>query len=165
MALPYSQLKTTCSICDPAKIFLKSKFSYLLLSNPTHQTKTGTVNQWIFFWRYPFLEREYSVTNSLFLRENIRQKATENWFFGMVSPHLCLLATVFRVPWNKTGSRRSYLLHSCVAGFRLCCAYHQPHPIVPKMEGQNYFADPNWHVLTRSILICRVHKLASLELL
>jgi hypothetical protein len=30
--------------------------------------------------------------------EKIRQKATENWvFLGMVSPHLCLLATVFTV--------------------------------------------------------------------
>jgi hypothetical protein len=27
------------SVCDPAKIFLTSKFSYLLFSNPTHKTK------------------------------------------------------------------------------------------------------------------------------
>jgi hypothetical protein len=31
-----------CSVCDPVKIFLTSKFSYLLVSNPTHKTKTGT---------------------------------------------------------------------------------------------------------------------------
>jgi hypothetical protein len=35
--------------------------------------------------------------NSMFLKKKNRQKAIENWFFGMVSPHLCLLATVFRV--------------------------------------------------------------------
>jgi hypothetical protein len=28
------------------KIFLTSKFSYLLFSNPTHKTKTGTANRW-----------------------------------------------------------------------------------------------------------------------
>jgi len=35
-----------CSVCDPAKVFLTSKFSYLLFSNPAHQTKTGTANRW-----------------------------------------------------------------------------------------------------------------------
>ncbi len=35
-----------CSVCDPAKVFLTSKFSYLLFSNPAHQTKTGTANMW-----------------------------------------------------------------------------------------------------------------------
>ncbi len=30
----------------PAKIFLKSKFSYLLFSNPTYKTKTGAANRW-----------------------------------------------------------------------------------------------------------------------
>jgi hypothetical protein len=34
------------SVCDPAKIFLTSKFSYLLFCNPTHKTKTGTANRW-----------------------------------------------------------------------------------------------------------------------
>jgi hypothetical protein len=34
-----------CSVCDPAKIFLTSKFSYLLLSNPTHKTKTSTLQR------------------------------------------------------------------------------------------------------------------------
>jgi hypothetical protein len=28
------------------KIFLTSKFSYLLFSNPIHKTKTGTANRW-----------------------------------------------------------------------------------------------------------------------
>jgi hypothetical protein len=28
-----------CSVCDPAKIILTSKFSYSLFSNPTHKTK------------------------------------------------------------------------------------------------------------------------------
>jgi len=28
------------------KIFLTSKFSYLLFPNPTHKTKTGTANRW-----------------------------------------------------------------------------------------------------------------------
>jgi len=28
-----------CSVCDPAKIFLTSKFSYLLFCNPTRKTK------------------------------------------------------------------------------------------------------------------------------
>jgi hypothetical protein len=34
-----------CSVCDPAKIFLIS--SYLLFSNPTHKTETGTTNRWV----------------------------------------------------------------------------------------------------------------------
>jgi hypothetical protein len=35
-----------CSVCDPAKTFLTSKFSYLLFCNPTHKTKTGIPNGW-----------------------------------------------------------------------------------------------------------------------
>jgi len=35
-----------CSVCDPAKTFLTSKFSYLLFCNPTHKTKTGIPNRW-----------------------------------------------------------------------------------------------------------------------
>jgi hypothetical protein len=45
----YIQYKSNlqqCSVCDPAKILLVSKFSYLLLSNPTHETKTGIANRW-----------------------------------------------------------------------------------------------------------------------
>jgi hypothetical protein len=34
-----------CSVCDLAKIFLTSKFSYSLFSNLTHKTKTGTANR------------------------------------------------------------------------------------------------------------------------
>jgi len=35
------------SVCDPAKIFLTSKFSYLRFSKPTYKTKTGTAtNRW-----------------------------------------------------------------------------------------------------------------------
>jgi hypothetical protein len=34
------------SLCDPAKLFHTSKFRYLLFSNPTHQTKTGTAHRW-----------------------------------------------------------------------------------------------------------------------
>ncbi len=30
----------------PSKIFLKSKFSCLLIFNPTHKTETGTANTW-----------------------------------------------------------------------------------------------------------------------
>ncbi len=34
-------------VCDPAKIFFTSKFSYLLFfCNPTHKTETGTANLW-----------------------------------------------------------------------------------------------------------------------
>jgi hypothetical protein len=32
-------------------------------------------------WRHSLLKKDYSVTNSLFFEKNIRQKATENWFF------------------------------------------------------------------------------------
>jgi hypothetical protein len=35
-----------CSVCNPAKIFLTSKFHYLLFGNPTHKTVTGTANRW-----------------------------------------------------------------------------------------------------------------------
>jgi hypothetical protein len=35
-----------CSVCDPAKIFLRYKFSYLLFSNPNHKTKTETAIRW-----------------------------------------------------------------------------------------------------------------------
>jgi hypothetical protein len=34
-----------CLVCDPVKLFLTSKFSYLVfkkISNPTHKTKIGT---------------------------------------------------------------------------------------------------------------------------
>ncbi len=35
-----------CSVvCDPAKIFPIFKFSYLFISNTTHETKTGTANR------------------------------------------------------------------------------------------------------------------------
>jgi hypothetical protein len=34
------------SICDPAKIYFTSKFSYVLFCNPTHKTETGTANRW-----------------------------------------------------------------------------------------------------------------------
>jgi hypothetical protein len=33
-----------CSVYDPDKIFFTSKFSYLLFSNLTHKTETGTTN-------------------------------------------------------------------------------------------------------------------------
>jgi hypothetical protein len=33
-----------CSVCDPVKIFFISKFSYVLLCNPTNKTETGTAN-------------------------------------------------------------------------------------------------------------------------
>jgi hypothetical protein len=35
-----------CSVCDPAKIFLIYKFSYLLFSNPNHKTKIKTAIRW-----------------------------------------------------------------------------------------------------------------------
>jgi hypothetical protein len=36
-----------CSVCDPAKIFFTSKFSYVLLfCNPANRTETGTANTW-----------------------------------------------------------------------------------------------------------------------
>jgi hypothetical protein len=34
------------SICDPAKIFFRSKFSYSLFFNPTDESETGTANRW-----------------------------------------------------------------------------------------------------------------------
>ncbi len=34
-----------CSVCDPAKIFLTSKFSYFFATPPIKQ-KTGTANRW-----------------------------------------------------------------------------------------------------------------------
>ncbi len=33
-------------VYDPAKMFLTSKFNYLLLCNPAHKTETGTSNRW-----------------------------------------------------------------------------------------------------------------------
>jgi hypothetical protein len=35
-----------CSVCDPVKIFVTSKFSYVLFCNPTNKTETGTANRW-----------------------------------------------------------------------------------------------------------------------
>jgi len=35
-----------CSICNLAKIFFTSKFSYLLFCNPTHKAETGTTHRW-----------------------------------------------------------------------------------------------------------------------
>jgi hypothetical protein len=34
-----------CSICDLAKIFFTSKFSYLFSCNPTNKTETGAANK------------------------------------------------------------------------------------------------------------------------
>jgi hypothetical protein len=34
-----------CSVYDPAKIFLTSKFHYLLVCKPTHKTETRTANR------------------------------------------------------------------------------------------------------------------------
>ncbi len=34
------------SVCDPTGLFLTSKYRYLLFSNPTHKTKSGTANRW-----------------------------------------------------------------------------------------------------------------------
>jgi hypothetical protein len=34
-----------CSVCDPAKIFLTSKFIFFRFSNLTHKTKIGTANR------------------------------------------------------------------------------------------------------------------------
>jgi hypothetical protein len=36
--------KVVLVVCDSAKTFSTSMFSYLLLSNPTHKTKNGTSN-------------------------------------------------------------------------------------------------------------------------
>ncbi len=33
-------------MCDLAKIFFTSKFSYVLFCNPTNKTETGTANRW-----------------------------------------------------------------------------------------------------------------------
>ncbi len=33
-------------VCDPAIIFLTSKFSYLLFCNPIHKTETKTASKW-----------------------------------------------------------------------------------------------------------------------
>jgi hypothetical protein len=33
-------------MCDLAKIFFTSKFSYLFFSNPANKTETGTPNRW-----------------------------------------------------------------------------------------------------------------------
>jgi len=35
-----------CSVCDPAKIFPASKFSYLVFRNPTPMSETETANRW-----------------------------------------------------------------------------------------------------------------------
>jgi hypothetical protein len=34
-----------CSVCDPPRVFLTSKISYLLFLNFTHKTETGTVQK------------------------------------------------------------------------------------------------------------------------
>ncbi len=35
-----------CSVCNPAKLFFTSKFSYILFCNPIHEIETGTANRW-----------------------------------------------------------------------------------------------------------------------
>ncbi len=37
---------SNASVCDPAKIFFTSKFSYLLVCNPTHESETRAANTW-----------------------------------------------------------------------------------------------------------------------
>ncbi len=35
-----------CSVCDPAKIYFRSKLSYVLFCNSTHETGTWIANRW-----------------------------------------------------------------------------------------------------------------------
>jgi hypothetical protein len=35
-----------CSVCDPAKIYFRSKLSYVLFCNPTHKNETWIANRW-----------------------------------------------------------------------------------------------------------------------
>jgi hypothetical protein len=45
ISLPHLEHLQLCSVCDPAKIFFQSKFSYVLFCNPTNKTETGTANR------------------------------------------------------------------------------------------------------------------------
>jgi hypothetical protein len=45
LAAGHKSISSGALVCDSAKIFLTSMFSYLLLSNPTHKTKNGTANR------------------------------------------------------------------------------------------------------------------------
>ncbi len=46
LILHFGEHPQRCSVCEPAKIFLTSEFSYLLFSNSTHKTKTKTAIRW-----------------------------------------------------------------------------------------------------------------------
>jgi hypothetical protein len=39
-------IPTGAQVCESAKIFFTSKFSYVLFCNPTHKTETETTNRW-----------------------------------------------------------------------------------------------------------------------
>lgn len=50
------------------------------------------------------LKVEYSIIISLILVKNHLKEVDFNFFLGRVSPHLCLLATILRDPWNNVAS-------------------------------------------------------------
>ncbi len=71
--------------CDPAKIFLTSKFSYLLFSNSTHKTKTETAHR---------SGRILILTNHLdrpLWFANQKQGPTVLWSYHIYKALLCLL--------------------------------------------------------------------------
>ncbi len=61
------------SVCDPAKIFLTSKFSYLLFfPTQSHRTKTGTANRWeISNYTKPPIRSHGSVVRSYLLHSSL----------------------------------------------------------------------------------------------
>jgi hypothetical protein len=66
--------------------------------------------QWFFFGEKSpngdtvFWKRNIPSQIPCFLEKNSPKSDRKLVFWGMVSPHLCLLATVFRVSWNKLAS-------------------------------------------------------------
>ncbi len=106
--------------CEESFIIVKTPFTTVICNNSckcmpnnvTDQvTKSFSMSSPVIFfwrkiakWRHSFLKTEHSVANSLFLRKQFAKKRQKTGFLGMVSPHVCLLATIFKVSSNRFAS-------------------------------------------------------------
>ncbi len=100
-----------CSVCDPAQIFFTSEVSYLLFFLQPHPSNWNwSPGQWFFFGKKSpngdtvFWKRNILSQIPCFWEKNSPIRYKKTGFLGMVSLHLCLLATLFRVSWDKFAS-------------------------------------------------------------
>jgi hypothetical protein len=114
-------------VCESAKIFLTSKISYLLFSNPTHETKLGLQIGGRLLYQTTWTNHyDWPIRN--------RDQQPQHIYYTL----LWQLLLGFAGPFTSLS--------------KLC-----------KNAGQNYFAEPNYHVLIflHPILILQDHILST----